>query len=109
MANKFKFSDEIIGRFINIVQEAMISGTDVLDLFREMHVRPSDGDPNELVLTEEYTKKVDDWHKQIEQDLVIRRNAYEAAHGAPAVFLTGTGDGSTVGGVAKVDGTKKVN
>lgn len=72
MSKKYKLSDEFIGRVINIFQEAMISGTDALDLFRQMEIQPDSTDKNVLVMTDDYRKVVDRWHKQIEDDLKER-------------------------------------
>ena len=88
---EYRMSDMFIGRIISIIQEAMISGTDVLDLFREMQMQPADDDPHQLILTEEYTKKVDEWHKQIEETLVARKKEVDENQ-AGRVLIQGEGD-----------------
>lgn len=104
MKKDYRFSDQLLGRVLNVIQEAMISGVDVLDLFREMRVKPADGDPHELVLTEDYTKKVDEWHKQIERELQRRKEDLDNNQEG-RVFITGTGgpDVKKIGGTIHVD------
>ena len=87
--NTLRLSDSVLGRIINILQEAMIAGVDILDLMREMRLTTTPD--HQLVLTEEYTTKVDVWHKEIEAMLVKR----QADHGG---LLQGTGNCTSVGG-----------
>ena len=91
MKKVLRMSDQLLGRIISIIQEAIITGTDVLDLFREMQMRPADDDPHQLILTEEYTKKVDEWHKQIEETLVSRKKEVDENQ-AGRVLIQGAGD-----------------
>jgi hypothetical protein len=88
----YKLSDEFIARILMIVQEAMISGTDVLDLFRQMEIKPDAEDPHVVVLTDQYKETVDRWHNQIEEMLVARRDAHECD------VIKGEGDCEVAGG-----------
>lgn len=104
--NKFRFSDQIIARILNVIQEAMIAGVDVLDLFRQMQMKPADGDPHELVLTDEYTKVVDKWHAEIVRELEKRRDDSEAEQFGVAEdqgVIYGTGPARSTGGEVVID------
>lgn len=61
MSKKFKHSDEVWHRVVQIVQEAMIMGIDCVDLLRMIEVQ-EDHDTGELALTTEYVKSVDQMH-----------------------------------------------
>ena len=102
----YKFSDAIIGRILNVIQEAMLSGIDVLDLFRQMEVVPSPEDEHVLVLTPEYQKTVDRWHEEIEED--FKKRAERLGGALPG---TGGSEVKAVGGVVAVDPeeAKKLN
>ena len=54
MSQELKLSDEVLAQIINILQFALMSGTDIGDLLRQ--VRFNGNDDNELVLTEEYVE-----------------------------------------------------
>lgn len=58
MKKEYKISDGVWARVVQIVQEAMITGTDVADIMRMVRVEVSDEDDSELVLTEQYKKMV---------------------------------------------------
>ena len=84
-----KLSDSTIGRIINILQESMIAKVDILDLMREMRLTTTE--EHELILTEEYVKKVDVWHKEIEA-MLIKRQIDSGG------MLQGTGNCNLIGG-----------
>lgn len=105
----YRMSDELLGRVLNVIQEAMISGTDVLDLFREMEMKPSDDDPHHLVLTDDYRAKIDAWHKDIEDILKKREQEFTEQHGG---LIVGTGDASAPSEglyLVSPDDIKKIN
>ena len=105
----FKLSDEVLGRIINILQEAMISGVDILDLFRMMQLTQSEEDENELTLTDDYRESIKKWHNDIALMLEKRQEEYVDNHGG---LLVGTGQTNECGGVCSCDcecDSKKVN
>ncbi len=62
-----KFSDNVISRIAQIVQEGMLLGVDVVDLMRQIEVEPTnsaDGTP-ELELTLDYIKRVREHHEKM--------------------------------------------
>jgi len=62
-----KFSDSVIGRIAQIVQEGMLLGVDVVDLMRQVEVEPVnniDGEP-ELELTPAYSQMVREHHNKL--------------------------------------------
>ena len=105
----YKLSDEVLGRIINILQEAMISGVDILDLFRMMQLTQSDEDENELTLTSDYRDSIKKWHDEITKMLEKRQEQFSDSHGG---ILVGTGQTNECGGVCSCEcdcESKKVN
>lgn len=64
----YKFSDEVWCRVVQIIQEAMIVGIDVVDMLRMIEVTVVEGT---LTLTEEYKENVEKmrqrWLEAIEE------------------------------------------
>ena len=62
-----RFSDNVIGRIAQIVQEGMLLGVDVVDLMRQIEVEPvnSVDGPPELELTVDYVKRVREQHEKL--------------------------------------------
>lgn len=80
-----KFSDNVIGRIAQIVQEGMLLGVDVVDLMRQIEVEPAhsvDGSP-ELELTAEYVKRVREQHEK----LLAEAEALQDKRAESATFL----------------------
>lgn len=48
----YKFSDELIGQIVKLLQLALLDGTDITDHMRSVYVQPDDR--GYLVLTSEY-------------------------------------------------------
>lgn len=63
MTNVYKLSDESIAAIAQLLQLAILTGTDVADHFRMINLTPSDSDPNVLVPTKEYLEV---WAKTIQ-------------------------------------------
>lgn len=61
---EFKISDEVWMRVVQIVQEGMITMTDVVDGLRMVRVTP-DAEGNNLVLTEQYRKAFKEMQEQL--------------------------------------------
>lgn len=60
-------SDEVWSRVVQIVQEAMLTGTDCVDLLRQIRVKQ--GDDGQLCLTDGYKQLVREFHKQLLDDV----------------------------------------
>lgn len=63
--NKFKFSDNVSMRLVQIFQEALMTGVDGADLLRQVRVQVDDSDPETLVLTPEYKQQVNEMHEKL--------------------------------------------
>lgn len=59
----YKFTDNILRRIVQIVQEAMITGVDCVDLMRQIEVKPNDA--GMLELTPEYQLQVRETHQKL--------------------------------------------
>lgn len=57
--NEYKLSDTVIGHIAQMLQMAILTGTDIVYHFRMIRLEPSGLDPNELVLTKEYSEQSD--------------------------------------------------
>lgn len=62
---ELKFSDNVWARIIQAFQEAILVGTDIGDILREIRVRPCADDPTTLVLTDRYVALVERSHEQL--------------------------------------------
>jgi hypothetical protein len=60
---KYKLSDEVLGRIVQIIQEAMIVGLDCVDLMRMIELQSSADNESVLELCEDYRKRVEDMHE----------------------------------------------
>lgn len=65
--NKMRMSDAVLHRFVQIVQEAFLTGTDVSDHLRMVEMQPDPADPHVLVLTDEYYDLVRKQHEALLQ------------------------------------------
>lgn len=65
---KFKLSDSVLQRIVQIVQEGMLLAGDVVDLLRQLELEACSDDPTKLVLTSEYVELV----KRSHDDLLER-------------------------------------
>jgi hypothetical protein len=73
---KYKLSDEVSFRMIQIFQEAILLGIDGADLFREVRlvVDPSDENSNMLVLDSEYIEHVNKMHEDLVDEISAKIN-----------------------------------
>jgi len=60
-----KIADSVWHRVVQVVQEGMLTGTDVSDSFRQIEVEPDEADENVLVLTAAYQKQVREMHEKM--------------------------------------------
>lgn len=64
----YKLSDTVLYRVMQIVQEAMLTGIDCVDLLRMIRLEPVNGS-EELVLTQEYMDSVIAGHQKMLDDI----------------------------------------
>lgn len=64
-----KLADSVLHRFVQILQEALLTGTDVSDHLRMVRVEADKDDPHVLVLTDEYKTQVAEIHKKYEAEV----------------------------------------
>lgn len=76
MNTEMKFADSVWFRVVQIVQEAIITGTDCADLLRQISVVPDSTDSHVLVLNPEYEKQV----KAMHEKLLQQAREMQAAH-----------------------------
>ena len=65
--SKFKFSDAVSMRMVQIFQEAIMTGVDGADLLRQVELEPSEADPSVLVMTPAYVQLVKESHAKLER------------------------------------------
>lgn len=81
-----KLTDNVIARIAQIVQEAILTGTDCIDLLREIEVIQAPADESSLILTPEYELKVIESHNQLLEK--AKRIQEERAQGASNIIGT---------------------
>ena len=75
---KYKLSDSVLGRIVNIIQESMLLGRDCTDVMRLIELTPDEFDTTRLVLTSEYELLVKRDHDELLQraeELKTQKNA----------------------------------
>lgn len=75
-SQKFKFSDEVIARIAQIIQEAMLFGIDAVDIMRQVEVTTGI-DGSYLVLTPDYKKFVEETHEKLTNEAETLRKELE--------------------------------
>lgn len=65
MKPEFTISDDVWRRVVQVVQEAMLTGLDCVDYFRQIRVEQSEENSSELVLTSGYKQMVREHHKKL--------------------------------------------
>jgi hypothetical protein len=73
----YKLSDNVLARIVQIIQEGLLLGIDVVDLMRMIEVKVS-ADGSNLELTEDYVKQVAEHHKQLLEDAETIKSAQTA-------------------------------
>lgn len=61
---KYKLADSTLIRIVQIVQEGMLTGTDVADAMRMIELQTVE-DSDRLILSDEYKKVVEEQHKRM--------------------------------------------
>jgi len=64
----FRLDDNVLRRIVQIMQEGMLTGTDVADHMRMIRLQSSEDDADILVLTEDYTELVSGQHETMLQE-----------------------------------------
>ena len=59
----YKLSDNVLRRIVQLMQEGLLTGTDVTDHMRMIRLEENVDDKNQLVLTDEYRKIVKGQHE----------------------------------------------
>lgn len=67
MSKVFKMSDSVLHRFVQILQEAILTGTDVADHLRMVEMQEDEASSGQLVLTSEYKELVAKQHESMLQ------------------------------------------
>ncbi len=61
----FHLADSVLHRVVQILQEALLTGTDISDILRQIEVCQDSTDPNQLVLTNRYVDMVRKQHESM--------------------------------------------
>ena len=59
----YSLSDNVLRRIVQVMQEGMLTGTDVTDHMRMIRLTPSDDDLSKLVMTQDYQDLVENQHE----------------------------------------------
>ena len=73
MNNTYQLSDNVIARIVQILQEGMMSGTDITDHMRMIRVEPTD--EGKLQLSEAYIQQVKEGYEKINAEMTERMNS----------------------------------
>lgn len=73
MTSQLKLADSVLHRFVQIIQEAMLTGTDCADHMRMVRLVPDSTDPNVLTLSDEYKAQVEEIHKKYMAEVEAHR------------------------------------
>lgn len=71
---KYKLSNEVIARIVQLVQEALMTGNDCLVYFQQMELTENKDDPTQVVLTEDYKSLV---KRQLDEETKIGLELYQ--------------------------------
>ena len=59
----YRLSDNVLRRIVQVMQEGLLTGTDVTDHMRMIRLEENADDSTQLVLTDEYQKLVESQHE----------------------------------------------
>lgn len=68
----YKFSDGVISRIAQILQEAILLGVDIVDILRQVEVYPN-SDGTALELTPEYSQRVVEMHRKLVEEALVKQ------------------------------------
>jgi hypothetical protein len=66
---KYRLSDNVLRRIVQVMQEGLLTGTDVTDHMRMIRLTPSDDDADQLVMTEDYQHLVESQHEAMLREI----------------------------------------
>ncbi len=66
---KYRLSDNVLRRIVQVMQEGLLTGTDVTDHMRMIRLTPSEDDVDQLVLTEDYQHLVESQHETMLREI----------------------------------------
>lgn len=75
---QLKLSDSVLHRFVQIIQEAMLTGTDCADHMRMVRLVPDSTDPHVLTLSDEYKAQVEKIHQKYLAEIESHRSQQAA-------------------------------
>ena len=70
-----KLADSVLHRFVQIIQEAMLTGTDCADHMRMVRLVADSSDPHTLVLSDEYKAQVEQIHQKYLAEIESHRSS----------------------------------
>lgn len=87
---EYKLSDNVIANIVQLVQLAMVTGTDVSDNFRMITLSPSDLSPGKLELTADYAKSHEEGISRLMEEATRLSNELKKKDmaSAPAGFVS---------------------
>jgi hypothetical protein len=65
----FRLDDNVLRRMVQIMQEGMLTGTDVADHMRMIRLQSSNEETDVLILTEDYATLVSGQHEAMLQEV----------------------------------------
>lgn len=74
----YKLNDNVLRRIVQIVQEGMLTGTDVADHMRMIRLTPNTDDQDSLVLTDEYLEVVQGQHDTLLREVDVVNDTLES-------------------------------
>jgi len=72
MSEEYTCADEVWFRIVQIVQEALLTGTDCADLLRQ--IRLSKGDNDQMILSATYKEQVKRMHEKLLENAEAIKN-----------------------------------
>lgn len=73
MNSTYNLSDNVIARIVQILQEGLMSGTDITDHMRMIRVEPDD--TGSLQLTQDYVKQVEEGYEKLNAEMLEKMKA----------------------------------
>ena len=65
----YKLSDNVLRRIVQLMQEGLLTGTDITDHMRMIRLEENDDDSSQLILTDEYRAIVENQHEIMLQEI----------------------------------------
>lgn len=71
----YKFSDGVISRIAQILQEAILLGVDIVDILRQVEVQLGQ-DGATLELTPEYSQRIVEMHRKLVEEALAKQETH---------------------------------